>query len=671
MRQTLQDCYVQWENGVLIAGNDRIERRWQWRAGNLHAQSVFDKTGSGELLLPAAPADAPAEAQALPALKVSNAPIIPCGPEALRIELRDETAGLVWRVDLLPGAPFLTQQVSRLQARGEAETGTTSATAATAQDAPHAPTGVEDDGACGKVATAADAQDVCEAWRINTDNHILHQIILQDQTDHNDNLLHWRTYRLGPVGRVEVAGCLFAVENPLTRRGFILCKLAPLPYARAAGCAVDLRAEPQALTLLGQGTGVEGEGYPWAVILFEDGADGITRALQRHRQLLRPYRPGRDGLAISNTWGDRNRDGALSEPFLLKEIAAARELGADACQIDDGWQKGVTSNSVNAAQGGVWEGYYAADPAFWSVNPERLPGGLSPLLSAAQHAGVGVGLWFSPDSSHDFANWRKDVDTILEFHRAYGVNLIKIDGVKSRTKVGEANLRRFFEAVLTESAGAVLFDLDVTAEVRPGYLGRPETGPLFVENRYTDWHRYWPHATLRNLWQLTRALPPLTLRMEWLNPARNTEKYARDPLAPAAYPVAYVFASIMVASPLLWCELSNLSAPVKAALADIIGIWKKWRQELHTGVVYPIGQEPDGAAWTGFLVDGGDHLHLISLRECAPQPSFQYILPAGIAPLSSAGIEHLAGEGALELREGGLAVSLPEQKRFGWWRIQR
>ena len=88
---------------------------------------------------------------------------------------------------------------------------------------------------------------------------------------------------------------------------------------------------------------------------------------------------------------------------------------------------------------------------------------------------------------------------------------------------------------LPGSSGQVVFDLDVTAQTRPGYFGAMEAGPLFVENRYTDWHRYWPHQTLRNLWKLSRWVDPRRLRMEWLNHTRNTEKYANDPLAPAAW----------------------------------------------------------------------------------------------------------------------------------------
>src|SRR5690606_35823746 len=148
----------------------------------------------------------------------------------------------------------------------------------------------------------------------------------------------------------------------------------------------------------------------------------------------------------------------------------------------------------------------------------------------------------APDSADDFANWRKDADAILALHREHGVDYVKIDGVKAHTKRAEANLWSFFRTVLEATSGAVVFDLDVTAEIRPGYVGLMAVGPLFVENRYTDWRRYWPHATLRNLWQLSWWIDPTRLRIELLNHLRHAEQYGDDPLAPARYTPAYLFA---------------------------------------------------------------------------------------------------------------------------------
>ena len=124
----------------------------------------------------------------------------------------------------------------------------------------------------------------------------------------------------------------------------------------------------------------------------------------------------------------------MCEDFVLKEIAVAKRLGLDVLQLDDGWQKGTTANS-KLKKGGVWSGYYATDPDFWSVHPQRFPNGLEPIVKKAGLAGIELGLWFSPDSSNDFENWNRDVETLLALHRKYGVRFFKLDGVNLTSKV--------------------------------------------------------------------------------------------------------------------------------------------------------------------------------------------------------------------------------------------
>lgn len=129
---------------------------------------------------------------------------------------------------------------------------------------------------------------------------------------------------------------------------------------------------------------------------------------------------------------------AVCETFVLQEIDRAAALGLDTVQIDDGWQKGTTVNSARPL-GGVWEGYYAADADFWTPHPERFPRGLYPVAEHAAARGVALGLWFSPDSSGEFANWRRDAETLLRLWRTYGVAVFKLDGVKLRTPARARN----------------------------------------------------------------------------------------------------------------------------------------------------------------------------------------------------------------------------------------
>ncbi len=487
----------------------------------------------------------------------------------------------------------------------------------------------------------------------------LTQIEFKDQTDVHNELVHEREWLLHPAEKLALCGNLFVLENTLLGEGTVYLKRGPLPHARPEPGAVDFSWRDDMVTL-------HRNGYEWVQLPFTGGRFGAQRALQNYQREVRPFVPGRDGLFLSNTWGDRSRDARVNEEFMLLEIEAGARLGVEVIQIDDGWQKGRTANSAEA--GGVWIGFWAANAQFWDVNEERFPNGLEPLIEAARQRGMQFGLWFAPDSADDFANWERDADAILGLHRELGVNYFKIDGVKAETSTGEANLRRFFETVLRESNHRVIFDLDVTAEIRPGYWGSMDTGPLFVENRYTDWHRYWPHFTLRNLWKLAQWVDPARLRFEFLNNARNAQLYANDPLAPATYAPDYLFATVMFSNPLGWFEVSNLPQSYIESVAPLVEIWKQHRDAIFGGTIYPIGSAPDGTGWTGFVsiaADGESGYVLIfrGLSQAAhePEEGVNLVTP----PIEGYGkVQVLSGEGWAGLHGSTLSVGGIPSQRF-------
>jgi alpha-galactosidase len=234
------------------------------------------------------------------------------------------------------------------------------------------------------------------------------------------------------------------------------------------------------------------------------------------------------------------------------------------------------------------------------------------------------------------------------------------------TPAGERNLGRFVDAVLDASGGKVVFDLDVTAAVRPGYFGLIRAGNIFVENRYTDWLRYFPHTTLRNLWQLAQHVDPVRLRMEFLNHTRNANLYGDDPLAPARYRADYLFASVMMASPLGWFEVSNLPDAFVAQAAPLIAKWKHHRARLHGGTIIPIGDVPDGAAWTGFgsICPGGAG-YLLVFREATrrPEATFELWRDDLVARM-------LAGSGDCSVSGRRLTARIPEQRQFLWMQLE-
>lgn len=521
------------------------------------------------------------------------------------------------------------------------------------------------------VTTGVEVDPAGAAPRVQTQAHLkVTAWELRDQTDGVGELVQKREWLLLPgTGSFDLTGNVLDVQDVVTGSGTVYLRLAPLPGSRNWD-GPDFTVKP------GSPSGVEVIDRPCRTLTipYVGGETGRRTALMQAQRALRPFVPGRDGLFLSNTWGDRNRDARICEPFLMKEIAAAAELGIDIVQIDDGWQKGRTANSSAAKGKGVWDGYWAADPAFWQPDPVRFPNGLAPLVAAAREKGVRLGLWFGPDSSHDAANWEKDADLLLDYHRTLGIDYFKIDSLKTRSAESLAHQSALFDKVLKESDGKVVFDLDVTAERRPGYLGLPEIGPVFVENRYTDWHKYWPHQTLRQFWSLCDVIDPVRLRMEVLNPLRHTEKYANDPLAPANWPIESVFASVMLGSPLGWFEVSGLAPETKAKLAPFVATWKQHRDRLHAGVVHPIGEKPDGLAWTGFVVQDEQGLDVLLFRELNPQATCEIDLsPYGLAPAPSS-LAHpmkvLSPRGSARLAGTKLVVEQCDKLDFVWARLE-
>ncbi len=328
---------------------------------------------------------------------------------------------------------------------------------------------------------------------------------------------------------------------------------------------------------------------------------------------------------MSNTWGDRSKDGKISEKFILDELEIAHRMDIDYFQIDDGWQAGATENSV--VGGGIWEDYYNVNSGFWDVNKERFPNGLKPVADAARRNGIKLGLWFSPDSSNDFSNWEKDGNTLINLHHKYGINSFKIDAVNIRSKKGEENLFNMQQKVLQETEKKVFFNLDVTAQIRSGYFGRIQYASLFLENRYTDWVNYYPHWTLRNLWMLSKYYPTYRFQVEFLNVKRHRNLYCEDPLSPENCGIEYTFATTMFANPLAWMELSGLDDETLILLESLIKTYKEYQSDILSGFIYPIGEEPSGFSFTGFQsVTGENTGYLLILKERNHNCCHSYLL---------------------------------------------
>ncbi len=488
-------------------------------------------------------------------------------------------------------------------------------------------------------------------------------VCFHDKTDDRDNLVDETRGIFTKRERCRLQGNLLFAEDYFAHEGLTLVKEGPTPEGYLPG--VDRDFETVGMNLFTAGWGFDAETlqragtletYGCAVILWEGGEEDALRALHSYHRAVRPFKEKRDAFIMSNTWGDGNADGRICEDFLMRELRAAKELGVTCLQIDDGWERGVTMNSVRSTEkdGVIWsEGYYKSDPEFWAINPDRLPHGLEPLVSFAKENNIALGLWFSPDSQNSFENWERDSEVLLGLHRRYGITAFKMDGLLFRSKLSEDNFVKLMRRVTAESGGKVVFNLDTTAQVRNGYFGRVQYGTLFLENRFTGpfgrWPNYWPHRTLRNLWTLSRYYPTERLQIELLNVKKNREQYGDDPLSPAACGMEYAFAAAMFASPLVWMELTGLDTESSAALQKTMSAYRDVQADILSGHILPIGEEPDGVNWTGFqsVKEDGEG-YLLLFRELEEESSHTYQLwelksrTLGLASILGGGIQRSA-----------------------------
>lgn len=333
---------------------------------------------------------------------------------------------------------------------------------------------------------------------------------------------------------------------------------------------------------------------------------------------------------MSNTWGDRNRDSAVCEKFILNEIDIASNLGVDIVQIDDGWQKGLTANS-SFVKDGPWGDYYDADKNFWDVNPDRFPNGFNVVKDYAESKGIKLGLWFSMDKGDNYRRWETDAKRVLDLYKEYGITYFKIDGLQIINPTCEQNIKNFVTMVDTNSDGKINFNFDITASRRFGYFLHKQYSTLFVENRYTDWPNYYPFRTLRNVWGLSKYFPCHKFQFELLNEQRNIDKYGDDILKPSNCDIDYLFASVMVANPLVWMEMSGLCDSQIEKLKGIISHYKNERSNFVDAKITPIGDKPDGMSYTGFNIEGKDSSYLILLKEYASDNDYIYKIDDNIS----------------------------------------
>ena len=651
-----KDCYASWTENTIVIGNQFIERRFQWCAQGLVCTATVDKASAKEWRgeePPVVKADVTIECA------VSDNDGLSAKHLLLTATERQGGGVIETKLGVYPKLPFVVLErrckgLHPSSSQRVAEKG-----------------GTGNENAVAKDVVEAATLDRIDNVPLNVRHLKLKAIKLFDRTDLNDCLATEENIHLYPGASFSLRGNIFIFNDYMNDKGLLVVKDSPTHLYQLLQDDDSLRVKgTRNADIVGAGLHGDIDADEWCQLYGTTvGVGGkAENLLAEYRKLYAAQylAPGfKEPFIMSNTWGDRSQDSRVCEAFMLKEIEAGAKMGVDIIQIDDGWQKGVTINS-KVRKSDIWEGYYAADPDFWTVHPERFPNGLKTLVKKAAAHGIRFGLWFAPDSSHEFANWRRDVETVLNLHRTYGISSFKLDSVNLLSKKAETNYLNFLTAVERESHNRIALNLDCTAQNRQGYVMWKQFGTLFVENRYTDWCNYFPHNTLKNLWTLSRFIPPRKFQFELLNNSRNDDKYGDDPLRPAAYDITYEFASVMIANPLVWMEMSNLTDKQIASLQKLILVYREVRKDFFNAEIYPIGEQPDGCSYTGFQIATGEKSgYLLLFKEKDAIAKHVYRLPAPLSKKTH--ITLLATNAA----KSALKFEVDDILRLTWWECKR
>lgn len=672
----IKDCYAYYDEstGFIRLGNSKIEKVFQVKGASVRTDSVRDVSGDFDW------SGAKGLWQRCPVFAEDETPTITFeteiveNPYVMKPHLKAVLSltgkeGTAWYEYLIfPEIAFIYNQnfVSKQGSIEIVEENTEKT----------GPTGIE----CEQNKASGNAQsvnsDVLDIIPLGQRHLNVESFKLYDKTDYNDMLVERQNatvyvYRGGELSR---EGNVFCINDYTTENSIMLIKHSPTQSSALNRKNADLTMQGNVYATL-LGTGIDFANMPKGKVPYYASAVGVGKTQNIYEEMWRYNTafclddPRQSLFCMSNTWGDRSQDIAVCESFMLGELDRAHQMGVDIVQIDDGWQLGVTANSLRK-KGGVWEGYYADNSDFWAVNTEKFPNGLEPLVQKARSYGIEMALWFSPDSSNDFANVDKDIETLMGIYNKYGIRYFKLDGIKIRNKLCEMRFIYLMQQLTNRTKGNIRFNLDVTAEDRFGYFYQSQYGSLFVENRYTDFVNYFPHNTFKNVWNLAQVIPTRRLQMELLNTRRNRDKYEDYHFAPETYSPDYLFATVMVANPLFWMEMTNLAVEDAQTLAKISNVYKDYKAELFNSRVIPVGECPNGMTFSGYACKNIEDktYNLILFREATQKDTYSFKLPDSIDG-KKLKIVYQNTPANVIISGDSITVKFAEQRSFVWVRV--
>ena len=328
----------------------------------------------------------------------------------------------------------------------------------------------------------------------------------------------------------------------------------------------------------------------WCILYSGDDLNRDTN-IKIFDRLRYPVDKNLDVYILANTWGSNNRMAAASETNVLKEIESQAELGLDVQQIDDGWQNP--------------DGIPAMSTISWRPDASKYPEGWINVKAAAKEHNIKLGLWFSLGSLNPvFArkygqNWAADLEDLKTAFDNGGFSYYKFDMVNLHNYDELEALMKLTREFVNYTDRMVRVNWDVTEnEPRIGYFFGREYGNIFLANHTVKSNTtgYIPYLMLRDAWQVSKYLNLNKFQISIQNIDMTDKQKGNAHL----YNHKYAVAIALMGSPLFFQETQYISQQARSDIKQLLSIYKKNRERMYEGIVYPIGDEPNDRSWTGF-----------------------------------------------------------------------
>ena len=211
-------------------------------------------------------------------------------------------------------------------------------------------------------------------------------------------------------------------------------------------------------------------------ILFgytEQGAEGVTMSLvsyarekllpASHRDKIRPV--------LYNSWYATTFN--VNEEHQLALAKVAKELGIEMFVIDDGWFKGRVNDKAGLGD--------------WTVDKNKFPNGLKPMIEKINAMGLDFGIWIEPEMVNPNSDlYRAHPDWVFHFpnrQRHEGRNQLMLN--LAREDVYQYLYKYFYDLLKENNIMFVKWDMN-KALTDPGFMSAPGDEQRAVRIKYVE-----------------------------------------------------------------------------------------------------------------------------------------------------------------------------------------